>query len=154
MFGIVTPDPFILDNTSLGQTLKNIARTVRSYIPLCGGTFGFGGLEADLAEGGAFAGGIWESDSKKGNTGGSLIEGWLGGEGPLIGAGKISSPSDTSVLQGFIGFVGVGISAGPLAGFQAGYVGGKGWGGLYLEGHGAIWAGGTGGYLRSCSRGE
>jgi len=121
---------------------------------ICGGTFGFGGLEADAVEGGAFAGGIVESDSQNGMSGGSLVEAWLGGEGPVAGVGKITSPSDTSVLHGFLGFVGAGINAGPLAGLQVGYVAGKGWGGLYVEGHVGVWAAGTGGYLRSCSGGD
>lgn len=121
---------------------------------ICGGTFGFGGLEGDAVEAGAFAGGIVESDSQNGISGASLVEAWLGGEGPVAGVGKITSPSDTSVLQGFLGFVGAGINAGPLAGLQVGYVAGKGWGGLYVEGHVGIWAAGTGGYLRSCSGGN
>jgi putative transposase len=121
---------------------------------ICGGTFGFGGLEVDAVEGGAFAGGIVETDSQKGTSGGLLEEAWLGGEGPFAGVGKITSPSDTSVLQGLFGFVGAGINAGPLAGVQVGFVSGKGWGGLYIEGHAGIWAYGEGGYLRSCSEGS
>jgi hypothetical protein len=50
---------------------------------ICGGTFGFGGLEADAVEGGAFAGGIVESDSQNGISGGSLVEAWLGERGRL-----------------------------------------------------------------------
>lgn len=118
------------------------------------GTFGFGGLEADLGEGGAFSGGIWETNSVYGNSGGSLVEGWIGGEGPLAGVGKITSQSQTSVLQGWLGFVGVGINAGPLAGLQVGYVAGNGWGGLYIEGQAGIWAGGTGAYVAQPCAGE
>ena len=70
-----------------------------------------------------------------------------------MGGGKITSPTDTGALQGFLGFVGVGISAGPLAGFQVGYVAGSGWGGLYIEAHAGPIAGGAGGYLRSCKKG-
>jgi RHS repeat-associated protein len=120
---------------------------------VCGGTFAFAGGEADGAVTGAFAGGIVEADSQEGITGGSLVEAWAGGEGPVIGAGKITSPSDRSVLQGFLGFTGVGLSAGPLAGLQIGYVAGKGWGGLYIEGHVGPIAVGTGGYLSSCKKG-
>jgi len=90
---------------------------------------------------------VWDEDTVNGSSVGSLVEGWVGGEGPLIGAGKITTTNDTSPLQGFIGFTGVGISAGPLAGFQAGAVGGSGWGGLYLEGHIGPWAFGGGDYL-------
>jgi hypothetical protein len=86
-------------------------------------------------------------------AGGSLVEAWLGGEGPFAGAGKITSPSDTSILQGFLGFIGVGISAGPFAGFQVGAAGSSGWGGLFLEGHLGTWAVGTGAYVStSCHK--
>ncbi len=120
----------------------------------CWGTFGYGGLEGDLVEGGGFAGGIWEDNSVYGNSGGSLVEGWIGGEGPVGGVGKITSPSDTSILQGWLGFVGGGINAGPLAGLQVGYAAGSGWGGLYVEGHVLAVAAGTGAYLSpTCNNG-
>ena len=89
-----------------------------------------------------------------GNSGGSLVEGWIGGEGPVGGVGKITSPSDTSILQGWLGFVGGGINAGPLAGLQVGYAAGSGWGGLYVEGHVLAVAAGTGAYLSpTCNNG-
>ena len=119
----------------------------------CWGTFGFGGGEADFAEAGAFSGGIWETNSAYGMSGGALNEMWIGGEGPVAGIGKISSPTDTSPLQGWLGFVGGSISAGPLAGAQLGYAAGYGWGGLYLEGHIGTIAAGAGAYIGTdCSR--
>ena len=144
----------MMGGTFFGFASRDAPNNGKKTPLICGGTFGFGGLEADAVEGGAFAGGIVESDSQNGMSGGSLVEAWLGGEGPVAGVGKITSPSDTSVLQGFLGFVGAGINAGPLAGLQVGYVAGKGWGGLYVEGHVGVWAAGTGGYLRSCSGGD
>jgi RHS repeat-associated protein len=115
--------------------------------PFCWGTFGFSGAEVDGVEGGGFAGAIVESNSATGYSAGSLVEGWIGGEGPVAGVGKITSSSDTSVLQGLLGFVGAGVNAGPLAGAQVGYAAGYGWGGLYIEGHLGTWALGTGAYL-------
>jgi hypothetical protein len=84
---------------------------------------------------------------------GSLVEGWLGGEGPLVGVGKITNPGNP--MGGILGFVGVGASAGPLAGIQIGYAAGSGWGGLYLEGHVGPVAVGGGGYANtSCNGGS
>ncbi len=123
--------------------------------PICGGTFGFTGMELDLAEGGAFTGAIVENDSVDGWSAGTLNELWLGGEGPVAGVGKITSPQSPGIMQGWLGFVGGGINVGPLAGAQAGYAAGSGWGGLYVEGHLGPWALGTGGYLRtSCAAGN
>ena len=116
---------------------------------ICGGTFSFGGKEGDLGEGGAFTGAIVENDSVDGISGGNLTEGWIGGEGLLAGVGKVTTPEHAGVMEGWLGFVGVGINAGPLAGMQVGIAGGNGWGGMYLEGHLGTWAVGTGGYLRS-----
>lgn len=116
---------------------------------ICGGTFTYTGVEADAAEGGAFDGGITEYDSIDGNSHGSLVEGWLGGEGPLVGVGKITSSTDKSIFNGVLGFFGAGISAGPLAGIQVGWVGGNGWSGLYAEGHVGFVGFGSGAYLRS-----
>lgn len=121
---------------------------------LCWGTFGFGGLEGDGGEGGAFAGGIVESNSSSGYSAGSLVEGWAGGEGPVAGIGKITTPSDSSPLQGVFGFSGVGVSAGPLAGAQVGGAMGDHWAGLYIEGHAGPWALGGGAYIGTdCSKG-
>src|SRR4029077_6903231 len=121
---------------------------------ICGGTFYFGGLEADAAEAGAFTGVVHEQDSIDGSLTGNLTEVWGGGEGVAAGGGKITSPGDNSIFQGFLGFVGAGASAGPLAGIQIGYAGGNGWGGLYVEGHIGHFAWGGGGYLRgSCKAG-
>jgi hypothetical protein len=121
---------------------------------ICGGTFYFGGLEADAAEAGAFTGVIHEHDSIDGSLTGNLTEVWGGGEGVAAGGGKITSLGDNSIFQGLLGFVGVGASAGPLAGIQIGYAGGNGWGGLYVEGHLGHVAWGGGGYLRgSCKAG-
>jgi RHS repeat-associated protein len=121
---------------------------------ICGGTFSFAGVEADGAVGGGFSGAIHEHDSIDGNSNGSLVEAFGGGEGAAVGGGKITSSGDKSIFQGFIGFVGASISAGPLAGLQVGYVGGKGFSGLYVEGHLGPVAYGTGGYLRSsCKKG-
>jgi hypothetical protein len=112
-------------------------------------------MEADLAEGGAFTGVIHEHDSIEGNSVGNLTEGWGGGEVVAAGGGKITTTGDKSTLQGFLGFVGLGASAGPLAGLQVGYAAGKGWGGLYVEGHLGHIAWGGGGYLRtSCKAGN
>jgi hypothetical protein len=83
-------------------------------------------ISVGVAEGGLFAGGIWDYDSVNGNSVGSLVEGWLGGEGPVVGAAKIISATDTSILKSFLGFGGLGISAGPLAGLQVGFAGGTG----------------------------
>jgi RHS repeat-associated protein len=120
-------------NVVSGSDIVTISGWTVTIPQICGGTFAFGGGEADGAVSGAFAGGIVEIDSQEGVTGGSLVEAWAGGEGPVIGAGKITSPSDRSVTQGLLGFTGVGISAGPLAGLQIGYVAGKGWGGFTLK---------------------
>jgi RHS repeat-associated protein len=121
---------------------------------ICGGTFSFAGVEGDAAEGGMFAGAIHEHDSVDGNSTGSLVEAWGGGEVGLLGAGKITSPNDKSLFQGGLGFLGAGINAGPLAGVQIGSAGGRGWGGLYAEGHFGHLAWGVGGYLRgSCKAG-
>ncbi|MEO6080734.1 MAG: hypothetical protein ABIQ86_13300 [Steroidobacteraceae bacterium] len=120
---------------------------------ICGGTFGFGGIEGDAAVGGGFSGAIVETDSIEGVAAGTLNEGWIGGEIVAVGAGKITSNSEPGVLQGWFGFIGASISAGPLAGMQAGIDAGKGWRGVYLEGHVGPWALGTGAYLRtSCSK--
>lgn len=89
---------------------------------VCGGTFAFGGAEVDGAIGGGFTGVIHERDSVDGASTGQLTELWAGGEGPVVGGGKITTPHDKSPLSGLLGFVGVGISAGPLAGFQVGRV--------------------------------
>ena len=121
---------------------------------ICGGTFSFGGMEADAAEAGAFTGVIYEHDSIDGNLVGNLTEVWGGGEVVAAGGGKITSPTSESVFQGLLGFVGASLSAGPLAGIQVGYAGGNGWGGLYVEGHLGQVAWGGGGYLRtSCNVG-
>ncbi len=94
-------------------------------------------------------GGITEHDSIDGNSHGSLVEGWLGGEGPLVGVGKITTSTDKSIFNGVLGFFGAGISAGPLAGIQVGWAGGNGWSGLYVEGHVGLVGFGSGAYLRS-----
>ncbi len=139
------------DNAPAANTAP---KTAPKSPTICGGTFSFGGLEADAAEGGMFAGGIFEHDTVDGNMAGSLVEGWLGGEVLLGGLGKISSSADTSPFKGWFGFLGGGLSAGPLAAFQFGIAGSKGWGGLYVEGHLGHVAWGTGGYLRtSCKAG-
>jgi hypothetical protein len=116
------------------------------------GVFGYGGIEGDAGFGGGFKGRIGEYDSRSGASLGGLTEGWIGGEGPMLGAGKISSPSNPNALDGAFYFGGVGINAGPLAGLQGGYVGGYGWGGGYLEGQVGPWAGGVGVYLGSSSQ--
>ena len=114
---------------------------------LCWGTFSFGGIEGDAAVGGAFAGGISESNSSSGSTAGSLVEGWVGGEGGVAGVGKITTPSEPSPLQGWFGFAGGGVSRGPLAGSQVGVAKGDNWVGLYIEGHAGHFALGGGGYI-------
>jgi hypothetical protein len=96
-----------------------------------------------------FVGGIAEHDSVDGNSYGSLVEGWLGGEGPVLGGGKITTTSDKSAFNGVLTFVGLGASGGPLAGIQRGLVGGNGWMGGYVEGHVGPFAWDNGGYLRS-----
>lgn len=90
---------------------------------------------------GAFHGGIIESDSKKGTQSGLLSEGWVGGEAAQLGIGKVTKPGEA--INGWFGFGGLGISAGPLAGCQVGIVVGNGWIGVYAEGH--LTAGATGG---------
>jgi hypothetical protein len=76
-----------------------------------------------------------------------LSEGWIGGEGADLGLGKVTVPGN--LLNGFFSFLGLSISAGPLAGGQIGFVGGldQGWIGLYVEGHGGPGAGGAGVYF-------
>ncbi|MGH9511887.1 MAG: RHS repeat-associated core domain-containing protein, partial [Terriglobales bacterium] len=136
---------------SSGNAPNNGSQTSK----ICWGTFEFGGTEADLGEGGAFTGVIHEHDSVDGNSVGNLTEVWGGGEVVAAGGGKITSTGDKSILQGFLAFVGAGTSAGPLAGIQMGYATGKGWGGLYVEGHLGYVAWGAGGYLRtSCKAGH
>jgi hypothetical protein len=56
---------------------------------ICGGTFEFAGMEADLAEGGAFTGVIHEHDSIDGNSVGNLTEGWGGGEAVAAGEARL-----------------------------------------------------------------
>ena len=144
----------LLQSSNFGTGIGDAPNNSSPDPKICGGTFAFGGAEVDGGVGGAFTGGIYEADSVDGVSGGALTEGWGGGEGPLLGGGKITTPSDTSPLKGLFGFAGVGISAGPLAGFQIGYAGGAGWGGLYLEGHVGGFAAGAGGYQRtSCKKG-
>lgn len=94
-------------------------------------------------------GGITEHDSIDGNSHGSLAEGWLGGESPLVGVGKITSSADKSIFNSVLGFFGSGISAGLLAGIQVSWAGGSGWSGLYVEGHVGAAGFGSGAYLRS-----
>jgi hypothetical protein len=115
----------------------------------CWGTFVFGGSELDVGTGGAFNGYINEYDNVEGNSVGHIYEAWVGGEGGVVGGGKITSAGN--VFGGWLGFAGVGLS-GVLAGFQIGIAtGGGGWGGLYIEGHIAgLGTWGTGGYLRPC----
>lgn len=120
---------------------------------ICYGTFAFGGVEGDAGFGGVFSGEIVEVDNANGVSGGHLGEAWGEGEVLAAGAGKITAPTDTSPLQGLFGFVGLGISAGPLAGFQLGYAGAGSRGGFYLEAHAGPLAGGAGIYLRSCKAG-
>lgn len=135
------PNPWILD----------VAPVMRKGSNPCssGGTFVFGGGELDLVEGGVFTGDIFEHDSKEGNSVGNLTEGWGGGEGPVVGGGKITTTKDKSPFKGGLGFGGFGANAGPLAGFQIGYVTGGGrWGGIYFEGHLGPFAFGGGGYCR------
>ena len=148
--GLSTVPSFSASSGTSGPAPNNPARTPS----ICGGTFSFAGVEADGAVGGGFSGAIHEHDSIDGNSNGSLVEAFGGGEGAAVGGGKITSSDDKSIFQGFIGFVGASISAGPLAGLQVGYVGGKGFSGLYVEGHLGPVAYGTGGYLRSsCKKG-
>jgi hypothetical protein len=73
----------------------------------------------------------------------------MGGEGAQVGVGKITSPRDTSILNGFFLFGGLGLSGGPLGAIQVGVVTGSGWSGLYAEGHIGPLAVGTGSYVRS-----
>lgn len=118
--------------------------------PITGGYFSFGGREVDGAEGGVFSGVIHEYDSARGHSWGQITEGWIGGEGGLVGIGKITSRE--SPLQGVFIFGGGGISAGPLGAIQVGVVGGlDGWVGVYYEWHvgeaGLGWAGGQGAYV-------
>lgn len=135
----------------IGKLRKRILTWIKNHI--CGGTFNFAGVEADGGEGGMFAGGIAEHDSTTGDSKGSLVEGWLGGEGPVLGAGKITTSKDTSFLNGIFSFVGGGVSLGPAAAIQGGVVGGKGWLGTYLEGHVGPVAWGGGNYLSGCKAG-
>lgn len=65
-----------------------------------GGTFGFAGAELDLVEGGLFSGYIHEEVSVNGTSTGMLQEAWVGGEGPVVGVGKITTHNQTSRLQG------------------------------------------------------
>ncbi len=58
---------------------------------ICGGTFTFAGKEIDAGEAGGFIGAIHEYDSVNGNSSGVLTELWGGGEGGLLGGGKITS---------------------------------------------------------------
>ena len=86
---------------------------------------------------------------------GSLRRRGSGGEGPLVGIGKITSLNDTSAIQGLFGFVGGGINVGLLAGFQVGIAGGEGWLGVYAEGHWGPVGAGTGTYRSSsCTEGD
>ena len=115
-------------------------------LSLCTGSFTYGGIEADAAELGGFAGPIHEEGSS-GKSTGALNEVWVGGEGAVAGLGKITQKGDPTLLTGTFGFLGTSISAGPLAGAQAGVAGSRGWGGLYLEGHVGSWGFGGGGYI-------
>jgi RHS repeat-associated protein len=118
---------------------------------ICGGTFTFAGKEIDGGEAGGFAGAIHEYDTVNGNSVGSLVELWGGGEGPVLGGGKITMASNPR--GGWLGFTGVGLS-GVFAGVQVGYATGYGWGGLYFEGHIGPVALGGGGYVStSCKKG-
>ena len=122
---------------------------------LRGGALEFAVAEADEAEAGAATGVIHENDSVSGNSVGQLTEAWLGGEGPLVGIGKITSLNDTSAIQGLFGFVGGGINVGLLAGFQVGIAGGEGWLGVYAEGHWGPVGVGSGTYRSSsCTEGD
>jgi hypothetical protein len=89
--------------------------------------------------------------STQGLSSGSISEGWAGGEGGVVGGAYVQD-SGTGKLSSF-GFVGIGISAGPLAGAQVGfYYAGSSDFGLYLEGHGVSRAGGSGVGLTPCHR--
>lgn len=110
------------------------------------GSFRFGGAEADGAEAGGFHGVIHEYDNKTGHTTGLLSEGWLGGEGAAVGAGKITMPGD--LFGGWFGFLGGSLSLGPITGGQVGIAAGSNWVGVYWEGHAGPGAVGGGGYLR------
>jgi hypothetical protein len=112
-------------------------------------SFLFSGHEADAAWGGGFAGTISEYNLSTGQVDfGALGEGWAGGEGGVLGAA--GSHSFRTGENGFFTFAGTGISAGPLAGAQAGlYLESNGIG-AYAEGHGGAAAGGVGLGIASC----
>ncbi|WP_263372392.1 RHS repeat domain-containing protein [Granulicella cerasi] len=119
---------------------------------ICGGTFYFSGAEGDIGAGGAMGGVITEQDSQEGRSAGAIGEGWVG-EGLSAGAGAtktlLGANRGESLFQGMFLFIGGNISAGPFAGFQAGFVGGNSWAGGYFEGHIGSWAFGHGAYVRN-----
>lgn len=79
----------------------------------------------------------------------SLEEGWVGGEGLLVwGAYTHSFMTGES---GFFGFLGVGVSSGPLAGGQLGLFLEPGEIGIYSEGHEGLSAGGAGFGIKICN---
>jgi hypothetical protein len=118
---------------------------------ICFGSFTFAGTETDAGEGEVFVGAIVES-TLSGIDPGSLYEGSVGGEGGAAGVTYTGSFS-TGNSSAF-GFVGASVSAGPLAGGQAGtfLAPSNGEFGVYLEGHRGTTAGGVGFGSSNCKK--
>jgi hypothetical protein len=110
---------------------------------ICGGTVTFAGKEASTGVAGGFSGAIVEHDSVSGTSTGGLVEAW-GGDVLTLGGGYIT-PS-TKGPGAFLDFSGINLDF-VAAGFSVGVASGKGWTGLYYEGHIGRAAVGGGAYV-------
>lgn len=116
---------------------------------LCLVAFLFSGREADAGVGGGLAGTIAEHNLSTGQVDfGSLEEGWVGGEGGVLGAA--GTHSFRTGENGLFVFAGTGVSTGPLAGGQLGLYFEHSGVGVYAEGHEGLAAGGAGFGITSC----